>query len=45
MLFRSDTRYAPVKAEVDRLNNEEFVFVKGKRFKEELMRDRDKLQK
>ena len=38
-----DTRYAPVKAEVDRLNNEEFVFVKGKRFKEELMRDRDKL--
>ena len=38
-----DTRYAPNKAEVDRLNNDEFVFVKGKRFKEELMRDRDKL--
>ena len=38
-----DTRYAPSKVEVERLNNDEFVFVKGKRFKEELMRDRDKI--
>ena len=38
-----DTRYAPSKAEVDRLNEDEFVFVKGKRFKEELMRDRNKI--
>jgi len=38
-----DTRYAPSKAEVDRLNEDEFVLVKGKRFKEELMRDRNKI--
>ncbi|NCV44604.1 MAG: polysaccharide biosynthesis tyrosine autokinase [Actinobacteria bacterium] len=38
-----DTRYAPSKAEVDRMNEDEFVFVKGKRFKEELLRDRNKI--
>jgi capsular exopolysaccharide synthesis family protein len=38
-----DTRYAPPKSEVDRMNEEEFVFIKGKRFKEELMRDRNKI--
>jgi capsular exopolysaccharide synthesis family protein len=38
-----DTRYAPPKSEVDRLDKEEFVFIKGKRFKEELMRDRNKI--
>jgi succinoglycan biosynthesis transport protein ExoP len=38
-----ETRYAPEKSEIDRMNEDEFVFVKGKRFKEELLRDRNKI--